>query len=89
MTVDEVLLEIKKICTAHRAAEVYLFGSRAKQTALKRSDIDIAVSGLQDTDALQEELDSIPTLYKIDLVNLDTCKNELLKEDIRNYGLKI
>ena len=31
----------------------------------------------------------IPTLYKIDLVDLDTCKNQLLMEDIEQYGREI
>ena len=38
---------------------------------------------------LQEELEDIPTLYKIDLVDLDTCKNQLLLEDIKEYGREI
>ncbi len=31
----------------------------------------------------------LPTLYSVDLVNMDTCKNELLLEDIRQYGREI
>lgn len=42
-----------------------------------------------DVEGLREELEELPTLYKIDLVDLDTCKNELLLEDIREYGCKI
>lgn len=68
-----------------------MFGSRAKGTATERSDIDIAVSGVVSHDIyeLQEELENIPTLYKIDLVDLDTCKNQLLLEDIKEYGREI
>lgn len=50
------------------------------------SDFDIGVSGAVDVEGLREELEELPTLYKIDLVDLDTCKNELLLEDIREYG---
>lgn len=50
--------------------EVILYGSRAKGTAMERSDIDIAVSG-------------------VDLVNMDICRNQLLLEDIRQYGREI
>ena len=53
------------------------------------SDIDIAVSGIPDTENLREELDNLPTLYTIDLVNLDECGNQLLLEDIRKYGREI
>ena len=58
MTVDIVLEDIKEICKKYKAKEVILFGSRAKGTALERSDID-------------------------------TCKNNLLLEDIKEYGKKL
>ena len=57
--------------------------------ALERSDIDIAVSGVKAFDALEEEIEEIPTLYIVDLLNMDTCRNELILEDIRKYGRKI
>ena len=55
----------------------------------ERSDIDIAVTGVKDFDALVEEVENLPTLYSVDMVNMDTCKNQLLLEDIRQYGRKI
>ena len=66
-----------------------MFGSRAKGTALDRSDIDIAVSGVKDFVAMQEETENLPTLYKVDMIDMDSCRNELLLEDIRKYGKKI
>ena len=60
-----------------------------KGTALERSDIDIAVSGVGEFDALLEEVEEIPTLYTVDLLDMDTCGNGLLLEDIRQYGRKI
>lgn len=89
MTVESVLEEVAKICKKYRVKEVVLFGSRAKGTALERSDIDIAVSGLEDITELREEIEGIPTLYSFDVVNMDTCKNDLLLEDIKKYGRKI
>lgn len=89
MTVDEIINDVLRLCKAQQAREVYLFGSRAKGTALRTSDIDIAVSGAEDFEALREKVEEIPTLYTIDLVNLDNCKNECLLEDIREYGRKI
>lgn len=71
------------------AEEVILYGSRARGTARERSDIDIAVSGADDFEILTEKIEELPTLYSVDLVNLDTCKNQLLLEDIRQYGRKI
>lgn len=89
MQIDEVLQEIIRSCKEHCAGKVILFGSRAKGTATDRSDIDIAVSGVADVEELREELEEIPTLYTIDLVDLDACKNQLLLEDIEAYGRKI
>ena len=89
MTLAKVLEQVKNLCVKYRAKEIILFGSRAKGTALERSDIDIAVSGVNDFDALEEEIEEIPTLYTVDLLNMDTCRNELILEDIRKYGRKI
>ena len=47
------------------------------------------VTGVKDFDALVEEVENLPTLYSVDMVNMDTCKNQLLLEDIRQYGRKI
>lgn len=89
MTAEVVITETAKICRKYGATEVILYGSRAKGTARERSDIDIAVSGVKDFERLAEEVDELPTLYSIDLLNMDTCRNELLMEDIRQYGREI
>ena len=72
-----------------KADEVILYGSRAKGTARERSDINIAVSGVECFDELVEKIEELPTLYSVDLLNMDTCRNELLLEDIKQYGRKI
>ena len=87
MQIDEVIAEITQRCRNYGAQKIILFGSRAKGTATERSDIDIAVSGVASSDIF--ELEDIPTLYTIDLVDLDTCKNQLLLEDIKQYGREI
>lgn len=69
--------------------EVILYGSRAKGTAMERSDIDIAVSGVDNFESLVEKVEELPTLFSVDLVNMDTCRNRLLLEDIRQYGREI
>lgn len=89
MQIDAVMNEILRICRKYQAKEVVLFGSRAKGTATEKSDIDIAVAGVFDLVRLEEEIENIPTLYSVDVVDLDTCKNPLLLEDIRQYGRKI
>lgn len=89
MTIENILKNIIDLCELFSADCVILFGSRAKGTNTERSDIDIAVKGVKNIWELQEKLEEIPTLYKIDLVDLDTCKNQLLMEDIEQYGREI
>lgn len=89
MSVDEVLDEVVRICERSSAERVYLYGSRAKGTGLERSDIDIAVAGAEDFEKMAEEIEDIETLYTVDLLDLDTCKEQRLLEDIASYGRKI
>ena len=86
---EQVIKEVEKLCRSFQAKEVILYGSRAKGTARERSDIDIAVTGVKNFELLVEEVEKLPTLYSVDLVNLDACKNQLLLEDIKQYGRKI
>ena len=89
MRVEEVIAEITQRCKNYGAKRIILFGSRAKDTVTERSDIDIAVSGVENFDLLAEKIEELPTLYSVDLLNMDTCRNQLLLEDIREYGRKI
>ena len=91
MRVDEVMTEIIQRCRLYGAQKLNLYGSRAKGTATERSEIDIAESGVASHEILdlQENLEEIPTLYSIDLVDLDTCQNQLVLEDIKQYGREI
>ncbi len=89
MQIQEILEEIQRISRQYGAREVILFGSRAKGTETERSDIDIAVSGAERFDELEEAIDEIPTLLSFDVVNMDICQNELLLKEIREYGRKI
>lgn len=76
MKVEEVISEVAKLCRNFHAKEVILYGSRAKGTARERSDIDIAVTGVKNFDILEEKIEELLTLYSVDLLNMDTCRNE-------------
>ncbi len=89
MQAEEVIKRVIELCGKYAADQGILFGSRAKGTALERSDIDIAVSGVAHFSALREEIENLPTLFTVDIVDLDTCTNLLLLEEIRKYGKKI
>ena len=43
MSIEQILEEIVEICKNHGATEVWLYGSYAKGTQSRASDIDIAV----------------------------------------------
>ena len=89
MRAEEVIEEGADLCRQFQAKKVILYGSRAKVTARERSDIDIAVSGVDNFELLVEKVEELPTLYSVDMVNMDTCRNQLLLEDIRQYGREI
>ena len=54
-----------------------------KALAETDGDMDKAV------ELLREKVDDLPTLFSVDLLNLDTCKYQLILEDIRDYGREI
>ena len=67
-TVDETVRAIADICKKF-GAEAWLFGSQARGTARKGSDIDIAVRSSQ-FDDVEEALEEIDTVFIIDVVDL-------------------
>ena len=89
MKAEEVIEEVADLCRQFHAKKVILYGSRAKGTARERSDIDIAVSGVENFELLVEKVEELPTLYSVDIINMDTCRNQLLLEDIKQYGREI
>ena len=89
MRAEEVIEEVADLCRQFQAKKVILYGSRAKGTARERSDIDRAVSGVDNFELLVEKVEELPTLYSVNMVNMDTCRNQLLLEDIRQYGREI
>ena len=89
MKADDVIRNVTKLCRNFGAKKIILYGSRAKGTARERSDIDIAVSGVKNFDDLAEQVEELPTLYSVDLLDMDRCRNHLLLEDIRQYGREI
>ena len=89
MKADEVISRVVDLCREYDAKKVILYGSRVKGTAGEHSDIDMAVSGVAEFDELLEKVEELPTLYSVDLLNMDTCRNDLLMEDIKQYGREI
>jgi proline iminopeptidase len=73
--------------------QVVIFGSRAKDTARPASDIDIAVFGstlsAQEFTQLWGELDSLPLVFKLDVVHWESLDNENLKKKILQEGKRV
>lgn len=81
---DQIVREAKRV----GARRVVLFGSRARGNNRPKSDIDVAVEGCADINALRDALDNdVETLLGIDLVDLDTTRSEELRREIARDGI--
>ena len=72
--------------------EAVLFGSRAKGNYKKGSDIDIAVKGPVEKDALAQLMmafDESLLPYLVDVVVYANLENEALREHIDRVGVRI
>lgn len=72
--------------------ELFLFGSRAKGTARKYSDIDIALSAKNLTEQIKNkiefELENSTLPYKVDVADLNKISNEF-RDLIKNSMIKL
>ena len=69
--------------------QVILFGSRARRNHRERSDFDIGVVGdeplpLKTYYRISDFLESLPTLYRIDWVDLNRAMNPLRENAVKN-----
>lgn len=87
--IEDIIKQVTDICKKNHVEHLSLFGSYAKGTQTKYSDLDFIIYGKADMERLQEQVDEIMTLKKIDLFEYDGCENEYLKEDMERYGKKI
>ena len=86
MPIPELIDRVTEICKKNKVQRLDLFGSFATGTATPTSDIDFVVYGCQDILKLEEDLEEINTLRKIDIFDYDSIKNKFLLEDIQKYG---
>jgi len=87
--VEEIRARVRGMGEALRGHTVVLFGSRAAGTARPRSDFDVGVLGAQPLPvqtffALQDELEAIDTLYRIELVDLQAASERFRTEALRH-----
>ncbi|MCL0032901.1 nucleotidyltransferase domain-containing protein [Peptococcaceae bacterium] len=94
LNTDEIPLAVAKIIIEYLPdAKVFLFGSRAKGCAKERSDFDIAIYNkkkipLDVMAKIKEEVEELPTLKSIDIVDLNRV-NEKFKDSVMRDGVLI
>lgn len=88
MAIAQLIRCITEICKANGAQHLTLFGSLATDTAAPTSDIDFVVYGCPDILRLEQEIERIDTLRKIDIFDYNSIYNEYLLEDIKKFGEK-
>ncbi|MGN0242799.1 MAG: nucleotidyltransferase family protein [Lachnospiraceae bacterium] len=89
MPIDELIRQVTLICKSNGVKGLKLIGSFATGTATPFSDIDFVVYGCKDILKLEEELEKILTLRKIDIFEYESIHNDFLLEDIKKYGKQI
>lgn len=89
MSIETIIEKMTAICRKQGVEHLILFGSFATNTAAERSDVDFAVKGCKNLFQLEDEVESIETLRKIDIVDYDAICSPYLKEDIDQYGKQI
>ena len=89
MDVNEIIERVEKICRANGVDRLSLFGSFAKGNAAFTSDIDFVVYGCKDLMKLEQDLEQIDTLRKIDIFEYESIKDPFLLEDIEKYERQI
>ncbi|MCD6149249.1 nucleotidyltransferase domain-containing protein [bacterium] len=63
---------------------LFFFGSRVSGKSFERSDIDVGIQGKQKLPLtakmrIEEDLENLPTLYKIDLVDFNDVSKDFKK----------
>ena len=83
---EQVIMEICEIAKRCQVDKVLLFGSRARGDFKRTTDIDLAVTG---GDFLRFALDveeETSTLLEFDIVDLDRCMQQALRDSIEKEG---
>lgn len=85
--IEQVYQQICHFASERGVGRVTLFGSRARETNLPKSDIDLAVSGGGDVDGFVDDVqERLWSLLRVDVVNLDGPVSEELRSEIARDG---
>ncbi len=86
---DNIVREIVDLAVRHNIEKVVLFGSRAKGTNSKISDIDLAVYGGNAAMFSLDVEEEVRTLLMLDVVDMSRKVSEDLRSEIDKYGVVI
>jgi len=94
-SVEKLKKEILEILGRHidlKTYKVFFFGSRVSSSGSDRSDIDIGIDGPKEVPSLAmakicEEIENLPTLYKIDIVDFKNVSNKFKSVALKNIEL--
>lgn len=88
---DSLTPQLAELARRHGARRLVLFGSRARGDNQERSDIDLAVYGLDNTQVgrLRLDLEELPTLLEFDLVCVDSHTSPALLANIEREGVTL
>ncbi len=83
--------QLAELARRHGAARLVLFGSRARGDAAPGSDIDLAVYGmpLEERGSFWVQAEELPTLFKLDILHMDTVADAALRANIEREGVDL
>lgn len=89
LPMETIFQEIKALGKKYQAQKIVLFGSRARGDNHSRSDIDLAIYGMQDCNQslFWSDVDDLPTLLKFDLVFISETTDQELVKNIEKDGV--
>ena len=69
--------------------KIFFFGSRVRGDNFERADIDLGIEGSEEISAeiileIKEDIEKIPTLYKIDVVDFKKVSKKFKREAFKN-----
>jgi len=86
---ERVLEELRALGQRHGLQRVILFGSRARGDCSRASDIDLALSGGNQTMFRLDAEEETHTLLTFDFVNLDGKLSQPMRDSISREGIVI
>ncbi|MCJ7689108.1 MAG: nucleotidyltransferase domain-containing protein [Clostridiaceae bacterium] len=89
---EKLILSIQNIGAKYPIQKIVLFGSRARGSSNRCSDIDLAIFTLpefKNQGSFSSDIDDLETLLKIDLIFINERTESKLMENIKKDGVVV